>query len=262
MDGGGGGGGGEHSRQTIVEIILKGRGSRLRTDFLEPIHIREGHCAEIGLKSFCFFNSIPNITKGVNNCIKISLPGRKSYDVIELDTGAYELSSIAKEIVEWIKIKYPKVKNVEENFILSGNEATSRAEFTFREDYGFDMDTPHSMAAILGFSENRKERGIGKYRGDRIVDISNVSSLLFNCNISEPNYINEIQTPFLFNCTIDVPSGFRLTRELSSVVYKNVNTNQISSVCVWISDQSGRVVDLRNEVVLVTLSLRLTSPAI
>ena len=192
----------------------------------------------------------------------MSIPGRKSYDVIELDTGAYELSSIAKEIVEYIRQKYPKLKNVEENFILNGNEATSRAEFTFREDYGFDFDTPHSLAPLLGFSSDRKERGIGKYKGDRIVDISNVSSLLFNCNISEPNYINEIQTPFLFNCTIDVPSGFRLTRELSSVVYKRVNTNQISSVCVWVSDQAGRVVNLRNEVVLITLSLRLTSPAV
>ena len=36
---------------SITEIILKGKGSTLETEFQTPIYIKEGEKAEIGLKS-------------------------------------------------------------------------------------------------------------------------------------------------------------------------------------------------------------------
>ena len=241
---------------SITEIILKGKGSTLETEFQTPIYIKEGEKAEIGLKSFSFYNSIPNITQTVNNCIQLAVPG-SNWQTVSLETGSYELSSVSRELVEWIKLKFPNLKDVDENFKLEGNEATSKAEFTFKEDYGFNMDTPHSIAKVLGFGRTRKERGPGKYRGNSIVNITNISSILFNCNISEPNYINNMHTPFIFNCAIDVSNGYKFSRELSKITYKLVRPNQISSLRLWITDQEGCLVNLRNEQVTVTLSLRI-----
>lgn len=245
-------------RVNITEIIFRGRGSTLQTDFGEPLLVGDNQIAEIGLKSFAFYNSIPNVTKNVNNCIRLAVPG-SGWETVSLETGSYELSSIAQELSSWIQLKYPHLKDVDENFKLRGNDATSKAEFTFKQDYGFNFDTPYTIAPLMGFNRTRQERGVGRWTGDRIVNITNVTNLVFNTNISEPNFINNIRTPFLFNCTIDVPSGYRLSRELSNIQYKRLNTNQLTSVKVWITDQFGSLVDLRNELVIITLSLRVTS---
>ena len=81
-----------------------------------------------------------------------------------LATGAYELSIIGAQIVEWIKLQYPKLEKVEENFKLSGNEATSKAELVFKGDYGVDSEVQSSVHDILGFDKDQKIEGT---RGDQ-----------------------------------------------------------------------------------------------
>ena len=243
--------------QNITEIIVTGRGSDLLTEFETPIYVKDDEFAEIGLKSFSFYNSIPNITENVNNCLKIAVPG-SDYQTVTLSTGSYEITSIEREIIEWIKIRHPQLKNVDQEFKLEANSALSKAQFIFLNDYGFSFDIHYSIAHTLGFSPNRKERGTGKYTGGSIVNISNVSSILINCSISQPNFINNKFAQFIFNCTINVGNGFRLTRELTNLTYKTVNTNQISSLRIWFTDEQGRLLNIRKEQALVTLSLRIT----
>ena len=98
---------------------------------------------------------------------------------------------------------------------------------------------------------------MGRYVADEIIDITNVSQLIFNCSITESNYINGREVPFLYNCGIDVPVGYRLARELTDISYKNLTTSQISSIRIWIVDQNGAPVNSRNDDLVVTLSLKL-----
>ena len=65
------------------EIILRGKGSDIRSDFYEPIVIpTEDYHAKIN--SFSTYNNIPNIVEGK----------------VKLESGAYELSVIAIHMVE------------------------------------------------------------------------------------------------------------------------------------------------------------------
>ena len=242
----------------LIEIILKGKGSKISSDFAAPIIIpSEQYNAQIGVKNFATFNNIPNIVKGKNNQIKIKVPGIKSWAVFSLETGAYELKVIGEQIKEWIKVKFPKLKTVEETFGLVGNNATSKADFCFLDDYGVDFDVNASMYKLLGFDETDKYIGVGQYSGKRIVNITNVTQLVFNCNITTSNYINGQEMPFLYNCSVDVPAGYRMGRELTNIAYKNLNTTQISHICIWIVDEHGDLVNLREDDLTVTLSLRL-----
>ena len=54
-----------------------------------------------------------------------------------------------------------------------------------------------------------------------------------------------------------MPVGYRLARELTDIAYKNLTTSQISHIRVWIVDQNGAPVNLRNDDLVVTLSLKL-----
>lgn len=241
-----------------LEFIVRGKGSDISNDFLEPIVIPiETHVAKLGLKNFATYNNIPNIEEKKNNQIKIKVPGKDKYELFSLETGAYELKIIAQQIVEWIEITFPDLKDVEDNFKLFGNEATSKAEFLFKDDYGIDFNVNYSICSLLGFECNRKFHGKGRYIADEIIDIANVSQLIFNCSLTESNYINGKEAPFLYNCGIDVPVGYRLARELTDISYKNLTTSQISSIRVWIVDQDGTLVNLRNDDLVVTLSLKL-----
>ena len=241
-----------------IELILNGKGSDISVDFYEPIVIpTEEYEAKLGLKSFSTYNNIPNVEVGRNNSLKIKVPGH-DYKVFTLDTGAYELSIISTQIVEWIKLTYPKLEKVEENFKLTGNEATSKAEFVFMGDYGVDFDVQSSMYDILGFDKDQKIVGTGRYVAKRIIDIVNVTQLVFNCSLTESNFVNGRESPFLYNCGINVPVGYRLFRELTDISYKSLTTSQISHIRLWIVDQKGALVNLRNDDLTVTLSLRLS----
>lgn len=240
-----------------LEIIVRGKGADIRSDFYEPIDIpHETHVAKIGIKNFATFNNIPNVVEDKNNRCKIKVPGH-DFRIFKLDTGAYELKVIAEQMVEWIGVTYPKLDKVEENFKLSGNNATSKAEFLFKDDYGIDFEVEGSMHDLLGFDKKDHFNGIGLHTGKRIVNITNVTQLIFNCNITTSNYINGQEMPFLYSCGINVPAGYRLTRELTDISYKNLTTSQISHIRIWIVDEHGALVNLRDDDLSVTLSLRL-----
>jgi hypothetical protein len=81
--------------------------------------------------------------------------------------------------------------------------------------------------------------------------------LISNCSLTESNYINGKEVPFFFyNCCIDVPFGYRLARELTDISYKNLTTSHNSNIRVWVVDQDGAPVNLRNDDLVVTLSLK------
>ena len=244
-------------KEDNIELILKGKGSDISIDFYEPIVIpTEEFEAKLGLKSFSTYNNIPNIEEGRNNSLKIKVPGH-DYKVFSLDTGAYELFLIEKQIVEWIKLTYPKLEKVDEDFKLSGNEATSKAEFIFKDDYGVDFNVRSSMHQLLGFNKEDKIEGPGRYVPKKIINIVNVTQLVFNCSLTESNFVNGKESPFLYNCGINVPVGYRLFRELTDISYKSLTTSQISHIRLWIVDEDGAPVNLRNDDLTVTLSLRL-----
>ena len=242
----------------LLEIIIHGQGSDISSDFNKPFIIpSDAYEGKIGLKSFTIYNNIPNIVEGVNNRVKIKVPGEGKWKVFALDTGAYELNVIAQQMTNWIGVSNPKLKGVENNFKVIGNRATSKANFCFLDDYGIDFNVDASMHNLLGFDKTDKIEGIGRYAGKRIVNITNVTQLIFKCNITTSNYMNGKETPFLYNCGVNVPSGYRMGRELTEIAYKTLSTAQISHIRIWIEDENGAPVNLRKDDLTVTLSLRL-----
>lgn len=241
-----------------LEIIVRGKGSDISSDFYEPINIpTEEYEAKLGVKSFATYNNIPNVVEGRNNKLKIKVPGQL-FKVFSLHTGAYEMKVIAKQLLEWIEVTYPDLENVEDNFKLIPNYATSKADFFIKGDYGVDFEVDASCYELLGFDKTDRILGTGLYPGKRIVKITNVTQLIFNCNLTTSNYINGREMPFLYNCGINVPAGYRLSRELTDIAYKNLTTSQISHIRVWIVDEYGAPVNLRDDDLTVTLSLKFT----
>ena len=277
-------------RDVNYEFIIRGKGTDISTSFCEPIIIpTDIYEAKIGLKGFVFYNSIPNVTQDVNNKISIKVPGDDDESAIigdddddgnssacgggggertdidsnafvtySLETGAYEISTINSQLQELLSQKYPKLKTLTDDFKLIGNDATGKAEFIVKKaGYGVSFNVEGSICTLLGFNKDDIFENQGRFVAGKIVDICPVTQLIFNTNVSESNYINDMETPFVYNCSIDVPPGYRISREINNISYKNLTTNQISFLRVWVTDQVGRPVNIRDDELLVTLSLKL-----
>ena len=278
-------------RDVNYEFIIRGKGTDISTSFCEPIIIpTDIYEAKIGLKGFVCYNSIPNVTQDVNNKISIRVPDDDKSAIIgedddnedgnssacgggggertdidsnafvtySLETGAYEISTINSQLQELLSQKYPKLKTLTDDFKLIGNDATGKAEFIVKKaGYGVSFNVEGSICTLLGFNKDDIFENQGRFVAGKIVDICPVTQLIFNTNVSESNYINDMETPFVYNCSIDVPPGYRISREINNISYKNLTTNQISFLRVWVTDQVGRPVNIRDDELLVTLSLKL-----
>ncbi len=239
-----------------MEIILQGSGSDLSVCFHESIRIPANYEAKIGLKNFVTYNNMSNVDDTCNR-ILIKVPGSARYQILSFDKGAYEVDTLNAKMQAMIQQDHPDLEDVEKNFKLVGNEATQRAEFVFKEDYGVDFDTENSIHALLGFDRTARRQGRGIWAGEGIVDIMRVTQLIFLCNITDCNYLNDAEIPLLYNCGVNVSPGYRLSREIENISYKHLTTNQISIIRVWLVDQHQRRVDLRGDELLVTLSLQI-----
>ena len=278
-------------RDVNYEFIIRGKGTDISTSFCEPIIIpTDIYEAKIGLKGFVCYNSIPNVTQDVNNKISIRVPDDDKSAIIgddddnedgnssacgggggertdidsnafvtySLETGAYEISTINSQLQGLLSQKYPKLKTLTDDFKLIGNDATGKAEFIVKKaGYGVSFNVEGSICTLLGFNKDDIFENQGRFVAGKIVDICPVTQLIFNTNVSESNYINDMETPFVYNCSIDVPPGYRISREINNISYKNLTTNQISFLRVWVTDQVGRLVNIRNDELLVILSLKL-----
>ena len=245
-----------------IEFIVKGKGSDLYLRLPEAIIIPEGHTASLGLKNFSTYNNIPNVQTKVNNAIKIKSPGGPNWHTFELETGAWELTAIAEALYTWIETTWPELRNVREEFSLTGEAATSRCVFTFKNiGYGVDFGVKNSMCTLLGFGSKDKVQGLGVHKAPKIANIALVTQLLFHCNSVETSWLNEAHIPLLYNCVVDVPSGYRFFRDVQNVSYKKLNTPTLQVIHLWITDENRRVVDLREDLLVVTLSLNIIPPA-
>ena len=243
----------------IIEVILHGSGSDISIDLHEPLVLppQEKYEAKLALKNFSTYNNIPNVTADVNNKLKLKVPGAKDWETVEFFTGAYEIKRLNTQLQEWIKTQHPKLEDVDKNFKLVGNEATAKAEFIIVGDYHIDFDVEHSIYKVLGWNKKDSFGGTGMYFAPNLIDIVRVTQMVFNCNIVVADYVNNMRVPFIYNCGVNVPAGYKMVRELTDLSYKSITTSQINHIRVWIVDEHGAPVNLRNDRLTVTLSLRL-----
>ena len=257
---GGGEGGYVIKTMRTIEFILKGKGSDLQLRLPKAINIPEGHHASLGLKNFSTYNNIPNVHKNVNNAIRVLTPGDATWKTFQLETGAWELNSIAESLYSWIEHEWPQLRNVRKDFKLSGENATSRCIFTFKNEYGIDFNIKNSMYTLLGFQQTDRFVGRGLFKAPGIANIARVTQILFNCNIVETSWLNKVHIPLLYNCVVDVPAGYRMYRDVQTISYKKLNTPTIQVIHLWIEDEERRAVDLRDDLLVVTLSLNIVPP--
>ena len=109
----------------------------------------------------------------------------------------------------------------------------------------FSFDVPNSLASVLGF--NRSTYGVGSHASEHLVNIMSVNSILVHCNIVHSPYMRGVQAPVVYNFFPNAAPEQKILEAPSNLIYLPVTIYVISPLSVWLTDQDGKVLNLRGE---------------
>jgi len=207
---------------------------------------------EAALLSLDTYNSIPNITQGKNNLFPYSVDNGKTWKIIALNTGAYELAAINNEI------KRQLIANGDSDSAITVTANVSRLTSIVsieNSSYKVDFSLPNTIGSVLGFYT--VVIGFGYNESSNIVNIMQVNSILVNIDIIMGSYVNGSPSPTMYSFYPNVAPGYKIVeRPNPSLIYYPLSRHDISRMRVWLTDQQGNLIDLRGETITIRIYVR------
>ena len=169
-----------------------------------------------------------------------------TWTILHIPTGCYELEVINAEIIRIcgnsdITI-LPNVNMLQCILTVVGAKCEVR------------FDVPNSLASVLGFK--RGSYGGGRHASENLVNIMSVNSILVHCNIIHSSYMRGTQAPVAYNFFPNASPGHKILEATHNLIYLPVTVDVISTLSVWLTDQHGKLLDLRGEELNMRFHLR------
>lgn len=219
---------------------LSGNQSEISCQIFPPLKIPEGSI--IGLTHFQVYNSIPNIDKSNCNFKYLQDENWKNVDIPE---GTYELEDIEKYLQDIIG---------ESSLNITPNPNTLKCSFYCVHDV--DFSTPNSIGQLFGMPKTVIKSKTLLLSKD-LVKISNINSIQIEVNLVNGSYINGVPSNCVYKCFITTPPGFRIVECPTNVIYLPVNTDEIDSITVKLTDERNNLINFRGELISIELHLKI-----
>ena len=173
--------------------------ANIQTTFNPPLYLQANSNYELEMVNLETYYSFANIREGDNNSFKWSVDGGKTWTILHVPTGCYELKAINAENIRArgnIDLTIlPNVNTLQCILIVVGAECK------------VSFDVPNSLASVLGFE--RSIYGVGRHASEDLVNIMSVNSILVHCNIIHSSYMRGTQAPVAYNFFSNAAPGKR-----------------------------------------------------
>lgn len=231
-----------------LTFTLKGRSSTLSANFYPPIQLDPRYNYSIALVGFYTYNSIPNIEEGRNN--KFYYDNGK---VIEIPTGAYEISDIEKYLQKQM-VQKSNNKVADDIISIKPNNNTLKCEL--RSMYDIDFTPKDSLAKLLGFSHQKIPK-LKLHTSNTPVNIIKVVTIRIECNVARGCYYDNQQSHTIFEFAPAVEPGYAINVEPNNHIYLPIiNRDLIDNLTVKVIDQNSELVNFRNEEIIIRLEIK------
>lgn len=252
-------------------FTLSGNDSVLTTQIHPAIELDPKKTFVLGFIAFFSYNSIPNVDSSNN----------KFYyedGMIELPEGAYELHDIEKNLQNRIadlenkKIKQMKkrqessssnsgralqedktLKFTPTSLSVKANNNTLRCEIKCNKNIDFSKEG--TIGSLLGFKKQFLSK-FQKHISEEPVNIFTINSIQIECNLIANSYSNNSQVHILHSFYPSAPPGFKIIEQPGNIIYLPINTRFISEIVLKISDQYGKLINFKKELITVRLHLK------
>jgi hypothetical protein len=233
----------EHDFQLVL--------SKNSSDFVTPIYPPmqlEPNKWSIGLRNFTVYNNISNIDL-TNNLFRYSIDSGTTWKLITLTPGAYEIATINSEIVRLMAANGDAGITILPDTVTFGTiieitPATYRVDFTIA----------NSIRTVLGFDAGILSTGRNTSQNE--ADIININIILINCDIVSNSYVNGSPFPCIYSFPFNVDTGFRFVEQPTNILYLPLNTFNISSIRIWVTDQNGKSIKFGTQELTCTLHFK------
>ena len=182
--------------------------------------------ARVNLETYYSFANI----REVNNSLKWSADDGKTWTILHVPTGCYELKAINAEI--------RRISGNNDLTILPNVNTLQCILTVVGAKCKVSFDAPNSLASVLGFKQSIGY-GIGRHASENLVNIMSVNSILVHCNITHTSYMRDTQAPVAYNFIPNSAPGKKILEAPHNLIYLPVTVDVISTLSMWITDQHG-----------------------
>ena len=216
-------------------IVVSGGSASVQTVFTPPLSLKNGRDYELLMVNVETYYSFANIRTD-NNSLEWSGDGSTTWTLLHIPSGCYELKAINAEII--------RLRGGNSDITILTNVNTLQCILNVvGTKVKVSLLVPNSLASMLGF--NRSTYGGGRHASEQLVNILSVISILVHCNIIHSSYMRGIQAPVVYIFFPNAASGQKILEAPSNLIYISVTVDVISTLSVWLTDQDGKVLDLR-----------------
>jgi hypothetical protein len=231
-----------------MTLVMTSTSTDFTTRFNPSIQLENDVKYEMALLNLTTYNSAPNIDD-TNNYFRYSLDKEVTWQEIILQEGAYEL----QDMFDNMELRLADNAKVFKFYI---NINTGYVEINCLDyEIVFDFSQVNSIGNILGFAK-MKLTGENFYQSTEKVKIDAVNQYLVNCDIIKGSYLNGSTLPCLYTFMPQVPPGYKIHETPLVPVYMPITTSRIDEIRIWLTDQNGKMINLRDEEITIRLHVR------
>lgn len=235
--------------QESMSVIIRGNKSKIVTQHNPPIQLDKTREYEMALIDLETYYSFPNINES-NNVIKWSKDSGTTWYTFRLSKGAYDLNEVEKAVQSAVVTKGGAKKGIQ----IEGNKVTLKCVIKLAANYQIDFSVENSLRTILGFDAKIYDQPVQK--SESIVNILNVNTIDVHVDVISGSYVEGVQDPIIYSFFPNANPGEKIVERPQNLVYLPLHTFYINYITVKLTDQDGKLLDLRDEKLSMRFHLR------
>jgi hypothetical protein len=183
--------------------------------------------------------------------LKYSHDSGVTWHTVLIPEGSYELDDINQATEQQMKQNNHYDKLLNQSFImLSPNNSTLKSIIEISGNYEGDFREANSLNTLLGFDD--KVYHAGYLESENIVNILTLNTILVELG----SYVRGSRKPVIYSFFPNVSPGYKIVETPRNLVSLPMNTDDISEVHIRLTDQDGKLLNLRGEKVTIKFHVR------
>ena len=243
------------SPKESYQIVVSSNQNDFDTLFNPNITLDRNKRYEIALVNLETYYSFPNIDSS-NNVLNYSKDSGATWKTITIPEGSYEITDINIAVQTAMKLNGDWDSANSKYYITIGanlNTLKSTLEIT-NTTYRVDFNVASSISSVLGF--NKQVYSASYQESENVVNILSINSILVNIDIISGSFLKGTRAPVIYSFFPSVSPGYKIIENPVNLVYLPVELKQIHRLRTSITDQDGKLLNLRNETLIIRFHLR------
>lgn len=165
--------------------------------------------------------------------------------ILEIPIGSYEIEDIESYLQKTLG---------KDNISVKPNLNTLLCEI--HSKFSVDFTKPRTIGRMLGFGPSRILEPNKAHQSELPVDIIRLDTINIDCNIASGAYFNEREVHTIYGFSNVTPVGYKIIEKQEPPIYYPVLDKFIDNITVTVTDQEGRLVNFRGELLTVRVHLK------